>query len=137
MGSGGGPAAGAAGQRSAMQIRLGPDPGAAPGGGSRPAAAAGWDRPSGGLEAGRARDRVCNCRYDGSPGAGVSAVPELPPARPEQQRPLEPRNREVQIDMQVEVVASDRSVDEVLGEREHDNAASAVSKVRSDVGERS
>jgi hypothetical protein len=49
---------------------------------------------------------------------GYLLFPELSPVRPKEQAPLEPWNRKVQLDVQVEVVASNGAVDEVLGERE-------------------
>ena len=55
---------------------------------------------------------------------------------PEEESPLEPWNRKVQLDVQVEVVASNGAVDEVLGEREDRRRRERRVKLRSDVGER-
>ena len=55
--------------------------------------------------------------------------------RPEEQARLELGNSQVQDDEQVEVVASNGAVDEVLGEREDRQRRERRVKVRSDVGE--
>ena len=73
-------------------------------------------------------------RY-GSPGSGGTGMSSCPQWVPKNNVLLEPWNRDVKIDMQVEVVASDRSVDEVLGEREHERRRDRHAELRSDVGE--
>jgi hypothetical protein len=56
--------------------------------------------------------------------------------RPKQQAVLEFGNSEVELEMQVEVVTANGTVDEVLGEREDRRRRERVAKPRPDVGER-
>src|ERR1700733_8628344 len=69
------------------------------------------------------------------PRRGNQLFAELSPVRPEEQARLELGNSQVQYDVQVEVVASNGAVDEVLGEREDRQRRDRRVNVGSDVGE--
>ena len=74
-------------------------------------------------------------RY-GSPGSGTTGSSSCPQWVPSNNPFLSRGIEQVKIDVQVEVVTSDRSVDEVLGEREHERRRDRRAELRSDVGER-
>jgi hypothetical protein len=69
------------------------------------------------------------------PGLGWYGHGRLPPVGSQEECPLEPWNRQVKFGTDVEIVASDGSVDEVLGEREHEPRRDRHAELRSDVGE--
>ena len=72
--------------------------------------------------------------YHGSPGAGTSLAPSAP-AGAEEQRPLEPGNREVEDQELFQVVAADRPVDEVLRIREERRVGDDRVELGPDIGE--